>query len=127
MRIFLTGATGFIGSAIVPELINTGHQVLGLARSDAGVQALTRLGAQVHLGSFENLDTLRTGAASADAVIHTAFDHDFSNFALHCENDRKVIEALGSVLAGAARPFRDRAGWRSDARFLKDFHNRLKE
>ncbi len=104
MRVFLTGATGFIGSAIVPELINAGHEVLGLARSDASAQALIRQGAQVHLGSLEDLDTLRAGAASADAVMHTAFDHDFSKFAMHCENDRKVIEALGLVLAGTTRP-----------------------
>lgn len=104
MRVFLTGATGFIGSAIVPELINAGHEVLGLARSHASAQALMRQGAQVHLGSLEDLDTLRAGAAPADAVMHTAFDHDFSKFAMHCKNDREVIEALGSVLAGTDRP-----------------------
>ena len=104
MRVFLTGATGFVGSAIVPELINAGHEVLGLARSDAGAQTLARLGAQVHPGSLEDLSTLREGAASADAVIHTAFDHDFSKFAVNCEKDREVIEALGSVLVGTTRP-----------------------
>lgn len=104
MRVFLTGATGFIGSALVPELIGAGHEVLGLARSDAGSQALARVGAQVHFGSLDDSESLRAGAANVDAVIHTAFDHDFANFAMHCERDRRVIEALGSVLAGTARP-----------------------
>lgn len=104
MRVFLTGATGFIGSAIVRELIDAGHQVLGLARSDAGAQTLVHSGAEVQRGTLEDADALHAAAASADAVIHTAFDHDFSQFAMHCENDRRVIEALGSVLAGTGRP-----------------------
>jgi nucleoside-diphosphate-sugar epimerase len=104
MRVFLTGATGFIGSRIVPELLAAGHEVLGLTRSDAGARALEATGAQVHRGDLEQPDTLRAGADQADAVIHTAFDHDFSNFVANCEKDRRVIEAMGAALKGSNRP-----------------------
>ncbi len=105
MRIFVTGAPGFIGSALVPELMQAGHQVLGLTRSEAGAEKLRKAGAEVLHGNIEDLDSLREGASRSDGIIHLAFNHDFSRFEKNVEDDRKAIEAIGEVLAGSNRPF----------------------
>ena len=104
MRVFLTGATGFIGSRIVSELLHAGHRVVGLTRSEAGARWLEQTGAAAHRGTLEDPDSVARGAVQADAVIHTAFDHDFSRFNENCEKDRRVIEAIAGVLSGSDRP-----------------------
>ena len=104
MRVFITGSTGWVGSAVVKDLIAAGHHVLGLARSKEKAADLAATGAEVVFGSLDELDRLKRAAAATDGIIHTAFNHDFSKFVANCEDDRRVIEALGSALAGSNRP-----------------------
>ena len=113
MKIFVTGASGFVGSAVVQELLRHGHQVLGLARSAANAAAIAAAGAQVQRGSLDDFNSLASGAAAADGVIHTAFIHDFSNYAASVEADRRAIEILGNTLAGSGRPLVVTSGTRS--------------
>ncbi|MEU0183812.1 SDR family oxidoreductase [Streptomyces sp. NPDC006207] len=105
MRVFVTGATGHIGTAVVAELLGAGHEVVGLARSDRSAAALTTVGAGVHRGSLEDLDGLRRGATEADGVIHLAFGHDFSDYAGAVATDLRAVEAMGDALEGSGRPF----------------------
>jgi nucleoside-diphosphate-sugar epimerase len=105
MKVFLTGATGFIGTRIIPELLDAGHTVLGLTRSEEGAKKLQAAGVDVHHGNIEDLDSLRKGAEKADGVIHCAMNHDFSKFVKNCEDDKNAIIAMGQVLAGSKRPF----------------------
>ncbi len=104
MRVFLTGATGFIGSHIAKRLLASGHEVIGLTRSDAGAKRLRETGVEPYFGTLEEPAAMARGAETADAIIHTAFDHDFSKFVENCEKDRRVVAALGDAVAGSGRP-----------------------
>ncbi len=105
MRVFVTGATGYIGTAVVRELIGAGHTVVGLTRSDKGAEALKEAGAEVHRGTLDDLDSLRAAAAAVDGVIHLAFRHDFSDFAAALTTDLRAVETMGTALAGTGKPF----------------------
>ncbi len=124
MRIFVTGATGFIGSAVVAELIGAGHQVVGLARSDSAAEAVTEAGAEVHVGSLDDPDSLRHAAEKSDGVIHLAYHHDFNDFGKGAEMDRQAIEALGDTLAGSNRPLVVAGGipWLLPGQLLTEAH-----
>lgn len=115
MRVFLTGATGYIGSAVVRELIGAGHQVVGLTRSDKGAEALSEAGAEVHRGTLDDLDSLHSGAAEASGVIHLAFQHDFSDFAAALTTDLRAVETMGAALEGTGKPFVTTAHFNGEA------------
>jgi nucleoside-diphosphate-sugar epimerase len=104
MRVFVTGASGFVGSAVVEQLLQNGHEVLGMVRNDNGAEKVNQLGATAYRGNLEDLESIKTGAAQCDAVIHTAFNHDFTRFKQNCEDDRTVITAIGEALAGTNKP-----------------------
>lgn len=104
MRVFVTGASGFVGSAVTDELLKAGHQVLGLVRSDKAAEELLSKGAEPHRGDLDNIESITSGAAVCDATIHTAFNHDFSRYKESCENDRRIIHALGATLSGTGKP-----------------------
>jgi nucleoside-diphosphate-sugar epimerase len=110
VKVFVTGATGFVGSAVVRELLDAGHQVLGMARSDAGAKALAEAGAEVHRGDLKDLDSLRDGAGKSEGVVHTAFVHDWSDFLANVETDRRAVEALTAALAESGKPFINTSG-----------------
>lgn len=105
MKVFVTGASGWVGSVVTQELLRNGHSVLGLARSDDSAVKVAAMGAEVLRGDVQDIDSLVTGAQSADGVIHTAFIHDFTKFAENCEIDRRAITAMADVLAGSNKPF----------------------